>query len=82
MRQAALKFGANAASQNVSKKRVGNRSSSRGKAEHTTTVRTTSKNIYKPCFNMPAKEPKQQPIKKEEKKANNPRAAAKAYAEA
>lgn len=63
MKQAAQKFAINAAINHqgagVAKKKKGARAASRGAEEHTSTVRNVSKNIYKPCFNMPAKEPKQ-----------------------
>lgn len=51
--------------------------------EKKTVVRSTSKNIYKPCFNMPTKEPKQMSKADEvkSKKAAN-REAAKAFSEA
>lgn len=78
MRQNAMKFQiSNAASAGGKKK--GARGSSRGFAEHTTTVRNTSKNIYKPCFNMPKQEkekPRLEPAKKQ-----SSREAAKQYAE-
>ena len=40
--------------------------------EKKTTVINTSKNIYKPCFNMPAKEPKQNVVKPERKEQPRP----------
>ena len=61
MKLAAMKFAINAANQSSSStkpKKKGARAPSRGAEEHKTAVRNTSKNIYKPCFNMPAKEPK------------------------
>ena len=68
MKQAANKFAVNAANRAsnatnsgtaAGKKKKVARAASRGAEEHKTTVRNVSKNIYKPCFNMPAKEPKQ-----------------------
>ena len=59
MKQAAVKFAINAANRAppVNKKKKGPRAPSGNREEHKTTVRNVSKNIYKPCFNMPAKEP-------------------------
>ena len=59
MRQNALKFAANSATQATvpKKKKGGTQANSRGVEEHKTTVRNIARNIYKPCFNMPAKEP-------------------------
>lgn len=82
MKAAAAKFAVNANnnmnSAGVKKKKT--RAASRGFEERKTTVRNMSKNIYKPSFNLPAKEPKSQAIKADKPKSNA-RDAAKAYAE-
>ena len=82
MKAAAAKFAVNANSNmnsaGVKKKKT--RAASRGFEERKTTVRNMSKNIYKPSFNLPAKEPKSQAIKADKPKSNA-RDAAKAYAE-
>ena len=63
MKAAAAKFAVNANSMGgVSKKKKG-RAPSRGFEERKTTVRNMSKNIYKPSFNLPAKDPKEKPFK-------------------
>ena len=88
MKKAALKFAANSTNMAVGpaaskKKKVAARSSSKGFEDHKTTVRNTSKSIYKPCFNMPAKEPKQQKMMSDKEKSKpTARDAAKAYSEA
>lgn len=83
MKAAAAKFSVNANSNSnagVAKKKKA-RAPSRGFEEHKQTVRNMSKNIYKPSFNLPAKEPKAQKMMAETKPKSNARDAAKAYAE-
>lgn len=88
MKKAALKFAANSTNMAVGpsagskKKKVAARSSSKDFEEHKTTVRNTSKSIYKPCFNMPAKEPKPQKMMADKQAKPTARDAAKAYSEA
>ena len=82
MKAAAAKFSVNANSNSsapAKKKKV--RAPSRGFEEHKSTVRNMSKNIYKPSFNLPAKDPKEKKMMAETKPKSNARDAAKAYAE-
>ena len=84
MKQASMRFAINAANRAapVTKKKKGPRAPSGSREEHKTTTRNVSKNIYKPCFNMPAKEPSQKKMMADKPAKPNAIAAAKAYGEA
>ena len=85
MKKAAMKFAQNSdmikGNTGPVKKRPA-RAASRGFEEHKTTIRSTAKNIYKPCFNLPPKEPKATVKPAEKSTKTNATAAAKAYGEA
>lgn len=82
MRLNALKFAAVNQPSVPKKKKAGVRANSRSNEEHKTTVRNISKNIYKPCFNMPAKDPKPPQMMSAKTKKPDARKTAKEYSEA